>query len=63
MSFLRFPFFGDIFFMLVVELFPFFEWESFWYLLIAEDIHLSSVVDEIDTFEVPGILISPNLHK
>lgn len=24
-----------------------------WYLLIAENIHLSSAVDEIDTFEVP----------
>lgn len=42
-------------YVLVVEFFSLFKWESFWYLLIAKNIHLSSQIDGIDTFEISCI--------
>lgn len=50
--------------MLVVEFFPpLFKCEKFWSLLIVKNIHLSSQVDVIDTFEVSGTHKLPNLYE
>ena len=67
MSFLMFFFFSLVAFFFLntcgEKFFFLFEWESFWYLLIAKNIHLSSQIDQIDIFEVPSTLIPPSLHK